>query len=142
LDATFASKGVIFACKLTLSLALISWFAVNLRAQITITLCLSIYLCSAFLLAKAVGFQAAFSIIIIGATTFLYECPPFYLRRWPGFFAVKYAIDATTIFILGLFLLWKHGGIFSFIYFIVFYFILVFIRTTVFPVFSNLKTRK
>jgi len=113
---------------ITLSLALISWFAVNLRGQISITLDLSICLFIAFLLAQAVGFQTAFSMSIIAATTFLYECHPFYLRRWAGFFAIKYALDATAIFLLGLFLLWKHSGIFSFMYFFVFYFILVFIR--------------
>ena len=113
---------------IVLSLALISWFAVNLRGQATITLDLYIYLLLTFLLVGAINFQAPFTMGVIAATTFLYECHPLCLKRWTSFFAVKYALDATAIFLLGSFLLLQRGCIFPLVYFFVFYFILVIMR--------------
>lgn len=121
----------------TMSLVFISWFAAKLRGQVAITLNLSFYICIAFLLAELVNFQAVVTIGVILATTFLYECYPFYLRRWVGFWAVKYAIDATAIFLLGLFLIWKNVTAFSFVWFFVLYFILIFIRRVILPAFDR-----
>lgn len=110
---------------ITLSLLTLSLFATMLRGQLTITLNLYIYLVAAFLFASLVNFQTVLTIGVILATTFLYECYPFYLKRWRIFFAIKYTFDSVTIFILGLFLLWQNILTFTVVLFPIFFLVLI-----------------
>lgn len=113
---------------ITMSFITVSLFAVTLRGKSTITARLYSHLLLAAILASLANFQTILTISVLVATTFLYECHPFYLRRWSGFFAIKYAIDMTAVLLLGLFLLWQYIGHFAYIFFLVFYLILLLVR--------------
>lgn len=122
LDNYLPNDFIVNSLLITLSFATISLFAGKLRGKITLNPELLSYLLITFFLASLVNFPAVFTLSVILATTFLYECYPFYLRRWSGFFAIKYAVDMTAVFLLGLFLLWQYiSGAFALGFFCVFY---------------------
>lgn len=114
-------------------MAFTSLFTLALRRQEQNVLSFEAFLCisAALLFAGFAGFQAALTVSVILATTFLYDSYPFYLRRWKSFFAIKYALDATAVFTLGMFFILQHLASLFFTLFFMFYIILLTIQKVV-----------
>ena len=114
----------IYVLLIAIGLGLLSWFTYQLQNKPIITTNLCLILVLAFICATAVNFQTTLTFGVITATSFLYTSPPFSLKRWKIAFVIKYALDATAIFILGLFLIWKYSGPYTFVIFIISFVIL------------------
>lgn len=105
---------------------LVSILSAELRHQRELTVELGICILIAIILSTLINFQMAFVVGTILSSTFLYEKYPFYLKRWRCFFAIKYALDATAIFVFSLFFIWHFVGTFFFTIYFMFYFLIFF----------------
>jgi|WetSurMetagenome_2_1015567.scaffolds.fasta_scaffold42971_2 hypothetical protein len=126
---------------ITISILLMTFVIIQLTNSSTLNSRLTLYLALALAFAATINTQAIFIMSVIFSTAFITECHPLYFKRFSYFIAIKHALDAGALFLLGMYLALQSIGPFPFLVFILCYALIIMFRS-IFPKISNANSKR